>query len=132
MLQTISDHPAFALGVIAALIAIIGYFIKKVLSKIDTHAETINAIKLDLAVQLANARMNFKEDMTAVFNDTCSERQGSCSRLQQAKLDTLTATHAAICAKLGRLDIERRESWTDQRRWNDKIETTIYKDRIGK
>jgi hypothetical protein len=127
MLQTISDHPGFTLGIIAALMTIITYFIRKVLSKIDTHTETINAIKLELGVQLASARMNFREDMTAVFNDTCSERQGSCSRLQQAKLDTLTATHTAICAKLGRLDTERKEVWAEQRRWNDKLETIVYK-----
>jgi len=127
MLQTISEHPGFALGAIAALLGVIAYFIRKVLSKIDSHAETINAIKLDLGVQLANSRLLFREDMTSIFNDTCSERQGSCARLQQAKLDTLTATHTAICAKLGRLDVERKEAWSEQRRWNDKLEDMVYR-----
>lgn len=127
MLQTISDHPGFALGIISIFGVALGYFIKKVLSRIDTHADMINALKLDLAIQLANARANLKEDMAAVFNDTCSERQGSCSRLQQAKLDTLQATHTAICAKLGRLDVERKEAWAEQRRWNDKLETVVYR-----
>lgn len=127
MLQTISDHPGFALGAIVALMGIIGYFIRKVLTRIDIHADTITAIKLELVTQLANIRMNLREDMAAVFNDTCAERQGSCARLQQAKLDTLTATHTAICAKLGRLDVERKEAWSEQRRWNDKLENAVYK-----
>jgi hypothetical protein len=132
MLQTISDHPGFTLGIIAALMTIITYFIRKVLSKIDTHTETINAIKLELVTQLSDIRVKFREDMTVIFNNTCEERQGSCARLQQAKLDTLTSTHVAICAKLGRLDTERREAWSEQRRWNDKIETNIYKDKGSK
>ena len=132
MLSTISEHPGFALSIIGIFGAILGYFIKKVLAKIDDHANMITELKLNLTTQLSNARLNLREDMTTIFNDTCTERQGSCARLQQAKLDTLQATHAAICAKLGRLDEERKNDWIQQRRWNDKLETTIYKDRNGK
>jgi hypothetical protein len=127
MLTVISDHPGFALGIITISGVILGYFIKKVLTKIDTHTEMISELKLDLTTQLSDARINLRKDMTVIFNDTCTERQGSCSRLQQAKLDTLQATHAAICAKLGRLDVERKEAWAEQRRWNDKFETVVYR-----
>jgi hypothetical protein len=132
MLQTILDHSGFVMGIIIFLLGIIGYFIKKVLTRIDLHTDIINSVKLDLATQLVNIRLNLREDMTIIFNNTCEERQGSCARLQQAKLDTLTSTHSAICAKLGRLDTERRDAWSEQRRWNDKIETTIYKDKGSK
>jgi hypothetical protein len=127
MLTVISDHPGFALGIITISGVILGYFIKKVLTKIDTHTEMISELKLDLTTQLSDARINLRKDMTVIFNDTCTERQGSCSRLQQSKLDTLQATHAAICAKLGRLDVERKEAWAEQRRWNDKFETVVYR-----
>jgi hypothetical protein len=127
MLTVISDHPGFALGIITISGVILGYFIRKVLNKIDTHTEMISELKLDLTTQLSDARINLRKDMTVIFNDTCTERQGSCSRLQQAKLDTLQATHAAICAKLGRLDVERKEAWAEQRRWNDKLETVVYR-----
>jgi hypothetical protein len=127
MLTVISEHPGFALGIITISGVVLGYFIKKVLSKIDVHADLISALKLDLTTQLSNARVNLREDIVSIFNDTCTERQGSCARLQQAKLDTLQATHAAICAKLGRIDVERKESWAEQRRWNDKIETVVYR-----
>jgi hypothetical protein len=127
MLTVISDHPGFALGIITISGVILGYFIKKVLTKIDTHTEMISELKLDLTTQLSDARINLRKDMTVIFNDTCTERQCSCSRLQQAKLDTLQATHAAICAKLGRLDVERKEAWAEQRRWNDKFETVVYR-----
>jgi len=132
MLQTISDHPSVAGSIIGILIFLLGYFIRKVDRKIDIHSDMIVATKSDLILQLANMRSELKTDITTVFNEICSERQGSCSRLQQAKLDTMTATHTAICAKLSRLDEERKNDWNQQRRWNDKVETTIYKDRIGK
>jgi hypothetical protein len=125
LLTTISDHPAVAIVLIAFLVAVLGYFIRQVLSKIDEHALTITALKLDLVTQLSGMRINFKEDITVLFNDTCSERQGACSRLQQAKLDTMQATHQAICAKLSRLDSERKEAWSEQRRWNDKYEIEV-------
>ena len=129
MLQTISDHPSVAGSIIGILIFLLGYFIRKVDRKIDIHSDMIVATKSDLILQLANMRNELKTDITTVFNEICSERQGGCSRLQQAKLDTMTATHTAICAKLSRLDEERKNDWNQQRRWNDKVETTIYKDR---
>lgn len=127
MLQTISEHPGFALGVIGVFGTILGYFIKKVLARIDDHATMMVDLKLDLTTQLANARLNFREDIVTIFNNTCAERQGSCAQLQQSKLETLQATHTAICAKLGRLDVERKEAWAEQRRWNDKLETIVYR-----
>ena len=128
MIATIQDHPDVVASFVGVLMLILGYFIRKVARKIDTHSEMITTIKGDLTLQLVTMRSNIKDDIVEAFNAICTERQGSCSRLQQAKLDTLTATHTAICAKLARLDDERRESWGVQRRWNDKIETTIYRD----
>jgi len=128
MIATIQDHPDVVASFVGVLMLILGYFIRKVARKIDTHSEMITTIKGDLTLQFVTMRSNIKDDIVEAFNDICTERQGSCSRLQQAKLDTLTATHTAICAKLARLDEERRETWGVQRRWNDKIETTIYKD----
>ena len=128
MIATIQDHPAFAAGIISILLVLLGYFIKKVDKKIEAHSDMITATKGDLTVQLITMRANIKDDIVEAFNEICTERQGSCSKLQQAKLDLLTATHQAICAKLARLDEERRDAWSVQRRWNDKIETTIYKD----
>jgi hypothetical protein len=127
LIKVISENPEVVLILLPALVAILAYFIRRVLNSIDSHTSMINSIRLDLVTQLSNAMSKLREDMTAVFNDTCSERQGSCSRLQQAKLDILQATHTAICAKLGRLDVERKEVWAEQRRWNDKVETIVYK-----
>jgi hypothetical protein len=127
MLSVISKYPEFALGAIVTLAGILSYFIKKVLTSIDNHASMITELKLNLTTQLADVRVDFRNDIISVFNDTCEERQGSCARLQQAKLDTLQATHTAICAKLGRLDVERKEAWSEQRRWNDKLEDKVYK-----
>jgi len=129
MIQTIAEHPAATAGIIGALVAIVVYFLKKVAGKIDVHTDLIGALSTELKLQLTSMRVDLKDDITGAFNEICAERQGSCSKLQQAKLDTLTATHTAICAKLSRLDQDRRESWSEQRRWNDKIETTIYSDR---
>jgi hypothetical protein len=130
MLATISDHPGIVLAFIGFLILSIGYFTRKVLSKIDSNASLLSDIKFDFALQLANSRIEFREDMVKIFNNSCAERQ--CSKLQQAKLDTLTATHTAICAKLNRLDVERKEAWAEQRRWNDKLETIVYRSSEGK
>ena len=129
MLNTISEHPAFAASTIGVLISVVVYFLKQVGGKIETHSTLISELNTALKIQLTEMRSDLKDDIQTAFNDTCTERQGSCSRLQQAKLDTLAATHTAICAKLARLDQERRESWSEQRRWNDKIETTIYADK---
>jgi hypothetical protein len=129
MIQTISEHPAVTAGIIGTLVAVVVYFLRKVAGKIDDHSTLISGLSAELKVQLATMRSNIKEDVSRAFNEICAERQGSCSRLQQAKLDTLTATHVAICAKLARLDQERRDDWSEQRRWNDKIETTIYRDK---
>ena len=129
MIATIQEHPAVVAGFIGTLIFLLGYFVRKVDKKIDIHSDILLSTKSDLTLQLSNMRNELKTDITTVFNEICSERQGSCSRLQQAKLDTMTATHTAICAKLSRLDEERKNDWNQQRKWNDKVETTIYKDR---
>ena len=129
MLQSIQEHPALAAGLIGVLLAIVVYFARKIDNKIDEHTNLITDIKTELTVQLATHRDDIKTDVTSAFNDICCERQGMCSKLQEAKLGTLQATNVAICAKLARLDEERRDAWTHQRRWNDKIESTIYSDK---
>ena len=131
MIQDIAEHPALAAGLLAILLAVIGYFFKKVDSKIDENTKMTTALQVNIPLQLATMRSDLKDDIVEAFNSICVERQGSCSRLQQAKLDTIMATHTAICAKLGRLDEERKEAWSLQRRWNDKIESTIYSDKGG-
>ena len=131
MIQDIAEHPALAAGLLAILLAVIGYFFKKVDNKIDENTKMTTALQVNIPLQLATMRSDLKDDIVEAFNNTCVERQGSCARLQQAKLDTITATNSAICAKLGRLDAERKEAWSLQRRWNDKIETTIYSDKGG-
>jgi len=131
MLDHLLDHTGFIAGGVAILLAIVGYFLKKVDTKIDENTKTTTAIQVSLPLQLSNMRSDIKDDIVEAFNNTCVERQGSCSRLQQAKLDTIMATNTAICAKLGRLDAERKEAWSLQRRWNDKIESTIYSDKGG-
>jgi len=132
MFTTITDHPEIIVGVSCILLGVVGYFLKKVDNKIDSTATIVSTLKTEIPLQLATMRNDLKEDIVEAFNNICVERQGSCSRLQQAKLDTITATNSAICAKLGRLDAERKEAWSLQRRWNDKIESTIYSDKGGK
>lgn len=131
MIQTIQDHPAFAAGFISLLLAVVIYFARKLDRKIDEHSSLISEVKTELKIQLATHRDDIKEDVTEAFNTICCERQGSCVKLQEAKLATIQATNTAICAKLARLDEERRDAWSHQRRWNDKIETTVYSDRNG-
>jgi outer membrane murein-binding lipoprotein Lpp len=131
MFATITDHPEFVVGATCLLLGVVGYFLKKVDNKIDLTATIVSTLKAEIPLQLATMRSDLKEDIVDAFNSICVERQGSCSRLQQAKLDTIMATNTAICAKLGRLDEERKEAWSLQRRWNDKIETTIYSDKGG-
>jgi cell division protein FtsB len=131
MIDTIKDHPGLAAGIMGLLVAIVVYFAKKLDTKIDGHSNLIAEVKTELKVQLATNREDIKEDIIEVFNNVCGERQGACAKLQQAKLETLQATNAAICAKIARLDEDRREAWMQQRRWNDKIETTIYADKNG-
>ena len=129
MIQTIAEHPAIAVGFSAVLIATVGYFLRKVDVKVDLTSAAVASIKVDISNQLFSMREDIKKDIIEAFNSTCVERQGSCARLQQAKLDSIMSANVAICAKLSRLDDERREVWSIQRRWNDKVETCIYKDK---
>ena len=131
MIQTIQANPGVTATILGLLLGVVIYFARKLDKKIDDHSTLIVEVKTELAVQLATQRSDLKEDIIEIFNDTCVERQGACARLQQAKLETIQATHQAICAKLARIDEERREAWGHQRRWNDKIETTVYTEKTG-
>lgn len=142
MLQTISSNPGVAAGFMALLIAVIGYFLKKILTKIDDHSSIINTLQNNLTLQLADARIKFREDVITIFNSTCSERQGSCSQLQDSKLHAIQVAQQAMCSKLAKLDETRKEQWNkledarkdqwgQQRRWNERIEGVVYSERFN-
>lgn len=125
MLSLISDHPGIALGFIGILTSILVYFIKKVDSKVDT----ISSIKSDIVIQLQNIRVEIRNDLTQAFNSICAERQGSCAKLQDQKLQSIIGANQAICNKIAKLDLERKEDWQEQHKWNQKIENIVYKEK---
>lgn len=142
MLQTISSNPGVTAGLMGVLIAVIGYFLKKILTKIDDHHTIISALQSNLTIQLADARIKFREDVITIFNSTCSERQGSCSALQDAKLNSIQVAQQAMCSKLAKLDETRKDQWSrleearkdqwgQQRRWNERIEGVVYSERFN-
>lgn len=117
------DPEVAAVG--AVLLGICIYFLKKTDKKVEQNAEKLDEFRVEIKTQISTMRDDLKEDMIEIFNATCHERQGSCSKLQDTKLAALEAREHTICAKIARLESERKEDWGEQRRWNQRWEDKL-------
>ncbi len=124
------DPATAAVG--GTLLGLIAYFLRKTDKKVDANAEKLELFRADIVefkgdikTQISTMRDDLKEDMIEIFNDTCHERQGSCSRLQDTKMAALEAREHTICAKIAKLESDRREDWGEQRRWNQRWEDKL-------
>lgn len=109
------------------LLLIIGYFLRKVDVKVDNTSSSVNGLATEIKLFKAEIRSDIKEDMINVFNATCHERQVACATLQETKIKTGEARDSHICAKIAKLEAERKDDWRVQRSWNDKIEDKLNK-----
>lgn len=120
------------------LVLIVGYFLRKVDVKVDRTSAAVSALGADIQVfkvevknQISEVREDIKEDMVTVFNTTCHERQGACSILQETKMKAAEARASHICAKIARLEAERKDDWRLQRGWNERVEDKLNKKEGG-
>lgn len=124
------DIPTTAIG--GALLGLCIYFFKKADKKVDENAAQILELRSDFAelktdtkVQIASLRDDLKEDMIEIFNGACHERQVACKELQEIKVKGIESREVNICNKIRRLEEQRSEDWSEQKRWNTRIEDRL-------
>lgn len=120
------------LGIGSILVGLVVYFLKKTDRKIDETSEKLDELNKDIikfraevTTHISTVREDIKEDMIEVFNAACHERQSACSKLQDAKLTAIESREHTICAKIARLEAERKDDWGEQRKWNQRWEDKI-------
>lgn len=108
------------------LVSVIGYFLKRLLNKIEEKVDTFTQDINQVRVQIAGLSGEFSKSAIEIFNTICKERQSSCVKLHENRFRTLEDGDKHTCHKIEHLENERKESWTLQRRWNEKIEKRIF------
>jgi hypothetical protein len=103
---------------LALLIPVIGFFLKKIHDKVEGSSSDINDIKLKMACLGAE----FSKSITDAFNSLCKERQDHCYRLHEARFKALEVSDQLNCNKIAKLEADRKENWVEQRAWNRRIE----------
>ena len=114
-------------GAATVMVGVTAFFLRKIDSKIDHTAAQASA----LSEKILTIRDDLKEDMVEIFNYTCHERQGSCARLQEVKLNAIEHQAKTVCAKLATLGVERERRWDKQEALNEKFKSHIYKTKDG-
>lgn len=109
-------------AVVASVVATIAYLLRKIDAKIEANTQDIIAIRLQtagFAAEMVNGAMQ-------VFNNICKERQGACSQLHGSRFRTLEDGDRQNCQKIANLELDRKEAWKEQKRWNERIEEVVY------
>jgi hypothetical protein len=104
------------------LIAIIVYFLRKIDSKIDSNAKDVNAIR----VQIAALSGELSTTAVQIFNQICKERQSGCWLVHETRFKALEESDKHTCQKVSHLEAERKDSWREQKSWNERIEKKIF------
>lgn len=108
------------------LVSVIGYFLKRLLNKIEEKVDTFTNDINQVRVQIAGLSGEFSKSAIEVFDKICKERQVSCGRFHETRFRTLEDGDKHNCQKIEHLEDERKEAWTQQRRWNERIEKRIF------
>jgi hypothetical protein len=103
------------------MVGIVGYFLKKIHTRVETTSDEITKIH----IKVASLSEEFRKSIIGTFNEICTERQGSCYKVHEARFKALEASDLLNCSKITHLEMERKDAWKDQRRWNEKIDTAI-------
>ena len=111
------------LGGGAAMIAIVGYFLRKVDSKVDDNASVVAGLRQSIS----EMRNGIRDDITVIFNTICHERQDACNKLQDIKFTSSNAGHAQVCSKFAQLNTDRKDNWREQKEWNRRMEDLVLR-----
>ena len=109
---------ALGISLTAVLIPIVGFFLKKIHDKVEGSSENINKMRIDMA----GLGGEFSKNVTEAFNSVCKERQDHWCRLHEARFKALELSDQLNCNKIHRLEADRKESWVEQKVWNNRIE----------
>lgn len=96
---------------------VIGYFLKKQNEKIEGVDSKITNLQTNLRADV----LNNKKEIIMMFQDICHERQLSCGKVQDVRLDGLHKEGKSICEKVNRIKEDRGEKWRNQERINDAV-----------
>ena len=106
---------------LALLIPVVGFFLKKIHDKVEGSSTAINDIKLKMACLGGE----FSKTITEAFNNLCKERQDHCYRLHEARFKALEVSDQINCNKIHKLESDRKDIWVEQKMWNRKIENIL-------
>jgi len=111
------------LGGGAAMIAVVGYFLRKVDIKVDDNASVVNGLR----TSMSEMRSGIRDDITLLFNTICHERQGACVKLQDIKFASGDATDSHICSRFAQLSADIKDNFRDQKEWNRRMEDLVLR-----
>lgn len=121
-----------------ALVGMVGFFLKKTYDKFDATALAVKQLgesvdtRIDqLEKSLAVETKTTKNEITQIFQDICHERQGACSRLQEANLKAVEMTAKTACGKVERVMEDRDRRWDKQEQFNDNVKRVLYQTKDG-
>lgn len=131
------------------MMTVVGYFLKKTYTKIDDTSDAVIELGKSFADKVEEIDENFskkidqlefkleaetkstKTEIVQIFQDICHERQGSCGRLRDAKLDIITVATKNCCVKIQKVIDDRERKWDKQEQLNEQFKTHLYQTRDG-
>lgn len=121
------------------LIAVVAYFLKKLVGKIDNNSEAMNVFRTQMLKDIGGLKDGVqqsllvnKKEIVSMFHEVCHERQGTCHSLVEARLDNLKTHYLKVCHRLDEITSERKEAWKEQRNVNSNIYDTLYQRLVNK
>jgi hypothetical protein len=114
-------------SVIAIIISLISYFLKKQNEKI----ENIDTKLKEISDVFTSEIKLTKKEVVGLFHEICHERQNSCATLMQTRIEGVQKQQNLICHKIDAMRIEQREAWHQQFAFNDVTKEHIAKEKAA-
>jgi hypothetical protein len=134
------------LGIGSLLVAIISYFLKKTNDKLEATATAVNnmevkvttiegkisSIMASMESRFAHSMDGLEAKLVETFQRICHERQESCGKVQDLRIESLRRETHAFCQKLHAVSEDRAKKWERQETLNDNFRTHLARDASDK
>jgi ABC-type Na+ transport system ATPase subunit NatA len=121
------------------LLAVVAYFLKKLVTKVDTNGESVQEFRQQVLKDIGSLKDGVnqsllinKKEVISMFHEVCHERQGTCSGLVEARIENLKSHYLKICHRIDEMTNERKDAWKEQRNINSNLYDTLYKRLVDK
>jgi hypothetical protein len=128
-----SAYDPIITGTFSLLMGVVAYFLRRVHMQVDENGRAVVQFKAEVDRRFAQVEQKIEDtaketrkELIEMFGTQCHERQDSCGKLRDAKLEKVENKCRTQCEQIRRMEEDRNKKWDRQESVNDQFRAVLH------